>query len=98
MRRSICRTALQWLPAALFVFVPSLVSYGAPIAWDNASELAYADGWQNGDNGGQNAGGSSTVTAIRSMSIAEGQTFSIDIDGANLFNPVNTGGGTILRL
>jgi hypothetical protein len=46
------------IAVVVFAFIPlrSLPLYGAPIAFDDASQTAYANGWQAGDNGGAGFG------------------------------------------
>jgi hypothetical protein len=46
------RSSIGWCLAAITFALISGSTRGAQLAFDNASQSAYADGWQSGDNGG----------------------------------------------
>ena len=45
------------LAVAALIILPVPISRGALVAFDNASQPAYSNGWQSGDNGGTGFGG-----------------------------------------
>jgi hypothetical protein len=72
---------------ALSILAVASMLQGAPIAFDNASQPAYDDGWQSGDNGGSGFGpwsfsGNGTAGIGSSTANGDAQPPTGDIDSA----------------
>jgi hypothetical protein len=93
----------------MLLALPTFTTSAAQIAWDNASQPAYDDGWQSGDNGGTGFGpwtitstGGGTATIGSSTANGDSQPPTGDIDSAGgrawgLSNVVQTQHLTAIR-